>query len=56
MKETGLTFGALAQGIRSEIDLIPLIVKPEDLMTMIFELEIVKTGGIDTKKFEHLTS
>jgi hypothetical protein len=55
MKETGLTLGTLTQGVRSEIDLVSLIVEPKDLVTMIFKLEIVITGGTGTKKFKHLT-
>jgi hypothetical protein len=55
MKEAGLPFGALTQGVRSEIDLVSLIVEPEDLMTVVLEPKIVKTIGTGTKKFKHLT-
>src|ERR1700722_6639566 len=54
VKEAGLTLGALTQGVRSEIDLVSLIVDPENLVTVILELQIVKASGIDTKKFKHL--
>src|SRR3979490_1853693 len=55
MKETSLALGALPQGVRSDVDLVSLIVEPEDLVPVIFKLEIVKPGGINTKKFKHLT-
>src|SRR5260370_37954355 len=54
VKETSLTLSALTQGIGSEIDLVPLVVEPEDLVAMFLQPEIVKTGRIDTKKLEHL--
>jgi hypothetical protein len=54
VEETGLTLGAVTKGVRAEIDLVSLIVEPEDLATVILEPEIVKTGGIDTKEFKHL--
>ncbi|HEV7601278.1 MAG TPA: hypothetical protein VGO49_13635 [Bradyrhizobium sp.] len=55
MKKTGLPFRPLAQGIRSEIDLVSLIVEPEDFMTVVLKFEIVEAGGIGTEEFEHLT-
>jgi hypothetical protein len=55
VKETGLTLGAVTQGVRPEIDLVSLIVEPQDFVTVILKPEIVKTGGIDTKKFKHLS-
>jgi hypothetical protein len=55
VKETGLTLGALPQGVRSEIDLISLIVEPEYFVAVILKLEIVKTGGIGAEEFKHLT-
>ena len=54
MKETGLPLGAVTQGVRSEIDLVSLIVEPEDLVTVILKLEIVETRAAGTKKFKHL--
>jgi hypothetical protein len=55
MKKTGLSLRALTQGVRAEIDLITVVVKPEDTVTVVFELEIVKAGGIDPEEVEHLT-
>jgi hypothetical protein len=54
MKEAGLTFRALTQGVRSEIDFVSLIVEPEDLVAVILKPEIVETHGAGTKKFKHL--
>jgi hypothetical protein len=54
MKKTGLSLRAPTQGVRAEIDLIAVVVKPEDTVTVIFKLEIVKAGGIDPKEVEHL--
>src|SRR6266576_334032 len=54
MKKTGLSLSALTQGIRSEIDLVTFVVKPEDFMAMIFKFKSVKFSGIDTEEFEHL--
>src|SRR6266436_10159207 len=55
VKETGLTFGALSQGIGSEIDLVPLVIEPVDLVTVILQLEFVETGRSDAEKFKHLS-
>jgi hypothetical protein len=55
MKKTGLSLRALTQGVRAKIDLIIVVVKPEDTVTVVFELEIVKAGGIHPKEVEHLT-
>ncbi len=55
MKKTGLSLRALTQGVRAEIDLIIVIVKPEDTVTVILELEVVKASRIDPKEVEHLT-
>jgi hypothetical protein len=55
MKKTGLSLRAPTQGVRAEIYLITVVVKPEDAVTVIFELEIVKAGGIESEEVEHLT-
>ena len=55
MKKAGLALGTLPQGVRSEVDLVSLIVEPEDLVTVILKLEIVKPGGICAKKLKHPT-
>jgi hypothetical protein len=54
VKKSGLTLSALAQGIRPEINFVSLIVEPENLVPMFFQLEAVKTGRVGTKKFKHL--
>jgi hypothetical protein len=53
VKEAGLTFGAVAQGVGTEIDFVPLIVDPEDFVAVILKLEIVEASGVGTKKFKH---
>jgi hypothetical protein len=55
MKEASLTFGALTQGVGSEIDLVSLIVEPEDLVAVFLKFEIVETGRAGTKEFKHFT-
>ena len=52
--KTGLSPRALTQAVRAEIDLIIVVVKPEDTVTVIFKIEIVKASGIDPKEVEHL--
>jgi hypothetical protein len=54
MKKTGLSLRALTQGVRAELYHITIVVQPEDIVTVVFELEIVKAGGIDLEKVEHL--
>jgi hypothetical protein len=44
MQKTSLSLRAPTQGVRAKIDLIIVVVKPEDPVTVIFELEIVKAG------------
>ena len=55
MKEAGLTLGALPQGVRSEIDLVSLIIQPEDLVTVILEFYLVKASGSGAEEFEHFS-
>jgi hypothetical protein len=55
MKKTGLSLRAPTQGVRAEIYLNTVVVKPEDTVTVIFKLEIVKAGGINPEEVEHLT-
>src|SRR5580700_9187062 len=54
VEETGLTLGTLTQGVRSKINLVPLIVEPENLVTVLLELKLVEAAGMGTKKLEHL--
>jgi hypothetical protein len=49
-----LSLRAPTQRIRAEIDFIIIVVKPEDTVTVDFELEIVKARRIGTEEFKHL--
>ena len=55
MKKTGLALRTLTQGVRSKINLLSLVIDPEDLIAVILKPEIVETSRIDTEEFEHLT-
>jgi hypothetical protein len=53
MKETSLTLGSLPQRVGSEVDFVPLIVEPEDFVTVVLKFDIVKTRGSGAEEFEH---
>jgi hypothetical protein len=54
MKKASLPDGALAQGVRPEVDLVSSVVEPEEFVTMSFEFEIIEARGIGSQKLEHL--
>src|ERR1700739_3884183 len=54
MKKAGLSFRALTQRVRSEIDLVALVVEPKDFVTMVLKFESIKSCGISPQEFEHL--
>src|ERR1041385_752368 len=54
MKKAGLSFRALTQRLRAEIDLVAFVVEPKDLVAMVLKFEIIKSFGIDAEECEHL--
>jgi hypothetical protein len=54
MKKTGLPFGTLAQGVSTKIDLLPLIIEPENLMAVILQFESVEPRRIGAEELKHL--
>jgi hypothetical protein len=55
MKKTGLPLRALPQGVGPKLNLIIVVVKPEDIVTVLLEFQIVKASWIGPEKVEHLT-
>ena len=55
MKKTSLALRTLTQGVRTKIDLLPLVIEPENLMAVILQFESIETRRIGAEELEHFT-